>query len=326
MTPEIATCLTILGLAVIAFAWDRVPADVVALGVMLGVIATGLLPPDKAFAGFSSDTVMMILGLLVMSAGLIQTGVVEIAGRFVFDVAGRNPAIFLPVIMVSVAVLSAFMSNTAATAFFVPLVIGYAAKIGASPSRFLLPLAFASILTSSVTLISTSTNLVVSDLLRQLPAAAHGHVRDGAGRHPDRHRSACSMSGPIGVRLIPQRDNQKADEKIGERTYQADVLVTEDSPLVGKTIEDAKLTSDTGMAVAKLVRGKETTRGQARARRGDPGRGRRAASSKACARTSSRSRTSRGSSSRPTCIWPIRTRTRRKKRPSWRACCCRARH
>ena len=104
MTPEIAICLTILGLAVIAFAWDRVPADVVALGVMLGVIATGLLPPDKAFAGFGSDTVMMILGLLVMSAGLIQTGVVEIAGRYVFDLAGRNPAIFLPVIMVSVAV------------------------------------------------------------------------------------------------------------------------------------------------------------------------------------------------------------------------------
>jgi di/tricarboxylate transporter len=70
-----------------------------------------------------------------MSAGLIQTGVVEIVGRYVFDLAGRNPAIFLPVIMISVAVVSAFMSNTAATAFFVPLVIGYASKIGVSPSQ-----------------------------------------------------------------------------------------------------------------------------------------------------------------------------------------------
>ena len=264
MTPEIATCLTILGLAVIVFAWDRVPADVVALGVMLGVIATGLLPPDKAFAGFSSDTVMMILGLLVMSAGLIQTGVVEIAGRFVFDMAGRNPAIFLPVIMVSVAVLSAFMSNTAATAFFVPLVIGYAAKIGASPSRFLLPLAFASILTSSVTLISTSTNLVVSDLFANYQQPPMGMFEMAPVGIPIAILGVLYVWA-VGVRLIPQRDNQKADEKIGERTYQADVLVTEDSPLVGKTIEDAKLTSDTGMAVAKLVRGKETTRGQARA-------------------------------------------------------------
>src|SRR5262245_3444878 len=136
MTPDIAICLGILGVAVVLFAWDRVPADVVALGVMLAIVATRLLPPDKAFAGFSSDTVMMILGLLIISAGLIQTGVVDIAGRYIFDFAGRNPAVFLPVIMVSVAVVSAFMSNTAATAFFVPLVIGYAARIGASPAKF----------------------------------------------------------------------------------------------------------------------------------------------------------------------------------------------
>ena len=103
MTPEIALCLGILGCAILLFAWDRVPADVVALGVMLAVIATGLLPADKAFAGFGSDTVMMILGLLVMSAGLIQTGVVEIAGRYVFEIAGQNPRVFLPLIMVSVA-------------------------------------------------------------------------------------------------------------------------------------------------------------------------------------------------------------------------------
>ena len=175
-------------MAVLLFAWDRVPADVVALGVMLAVIATGLLPADKAFAGFGSDTVMMILGLLVMSAGLIQTGVVEIAGRYIFDFAGRNPAIFLPVIMVSVATVSAFMSNTAATAFFVPLVIGYAGRIGVSPSKFLLPLAFASILTSSVTLISTSTNLVVSDLLTRYQQPPMGMFELAPGRHPDRHR------------------------------------------------------------------------------------------------------------------------------------------
>ena len=212
MTPDIAICLTILAGAVLLFAWDRVPADVIALGVMLAVIATGLLPPDKAFAGFSSDTVMMILGLLVMSAGLIQTGVVEIAGRHIFDLAGRNPAIFLPVIMVSVAAVSAFMSNTAATAFFVPLVIGYAAKIGVSPSKFLLPLAFASILTSSVTLISTSTNLVVSDLLTRYQQPPMGMFEMAPVGIP------IAVIGMlyvwlIGVRLIPQREDQKAEEQ-----------------------------------------------------------------------------------------------------------------
>src|SRR5262245_5226416 len=163
MTADIAICLAILGIAVLLFAWDRIPADVIALGVMLAVIAAGLLPVDKAFAGFGSDTVMMILGLLVMTAGLIQTGVVEVCGRYVFDLAGRNPAIFLPLIMVAVATVSAFMSNTAATAFFVPLVLGYTSRLGISPSKYLLPLASAALLPSSGPLIRLATTRLVRD-------------------------------------------------------------------------------------------------------------------------------------------------------------------
>ena len=260
MTPDIAICLAILAGVVLLFAWDRVPADVIALGVMLTVIATGLLPPDKAFAGFSSDTVMMILGLLVMSAGLIQTGVVEIAGRHIFDLAGRNPAIFLPVIMVSVAAVSAFMSNTAATAFFVPLVIGYAAKIGVSPSKFLLPLAFASILTSSVTLISTSTNLVVSDLLTRFQQPPMG-MFEMAPVGISIAVIGILYVWLIGVRLIPQREDQKAEGKIGERKYQADVLIADKGPLVGKSLAKAKITGDGALTAVKLMRGKETLRG-----------------------------------------------------------------
>ena len=261
MTPDIAICLTILALAVVLFAWDRVPADVVALGAMLAVIATGLLPTDKAFAGFGSDTVMMILGLLVMSAGLIQTGVVEIAGRRVFDLAGRNPAIFLPVIMVSVATVSAFMSNTAATAFFVPLVLGYTSRLGISPSKYLLPLAFASILTSSVTLISTSTNLVVSDLLTRYQQPPMGMFELAPVGVPIAIVGLLYM-WTIGVRLIPQRDDQKAEEKIGERKYQADAVVAEDGPLVGKSLKGANITADAGLTVVKLIRGEDTMRGE----------------------------------------------------------------
>jgi di/tricarboxylate transporter len=263
MTPDIAICLAILALAVLLFAWDRVPADVVALGVMLAVIATGLLPANKAFAGFSSDTVMMILGLLVMSAGLIQTGVVEIVGRYVFDLAGRNPAIFLPVIMISVAVVSAFMSNTAATAFFVPLVIGYASRIGVSPSKFLLPLAFSSILTSSVTLISTSTNLVVSDLLTSYQQPPMGMFELAPVGIPIAIVGILYVWS-VGVHLIPQRDDQRAEEKVGERKYQADVLIVEQGPLIGKTLSDIKIDSDGGLRVVKLIRSGETIGGDKR--------------------------------------------------------------
>jgi di/tricarboxylate transporter len=263
MTAEIAICLTILAIAVALFAWDRVPADVVALGVMLAIIATGLLPADRAFAGFGSDTVMMILGLLVMSAGLIQTGVVDSAGRFALGLAGRNPAIFLPLIMVAAAVVSAFMSNTAATAFFVPLVLGYAARIGESPSKFLLPLAFSSILTSSVTLISTSTNLVVSELLTRYQQQPIGMFELTPVGIP------VAVAGllyvwAVGTRLMPRREDQKAEEAIGERMYQADAVVTAESPLIGKSLQEAKIDSDAGLKVVKLTRGKETVQGQRR--------------------------------------------------------------
>jgi len=263
MTPEIAICLAILVGAIALFAWDRVPADVVALGIMLALIVTGLLRPAQAFAGFGSDTVMMILGLLIMTAGLVNTGVVDIAGRHIFDVAGRNPVLFLPILMFSVASLSAFMSNTAATAFFVPLVLGYAAKTRLSPSRFLLPLAFASILTSSVTLISTSTNLVVSELLMQSQQPPMGMFEMAPVGIP------IAIVGLlyvwlIGTRLLPEREDQKAQEEIGERLYQADVMVEEDGPLVGKSLADAKLTDETALKVIKVLRAEETVRGDKR--------------------------------------------------------------
>jgi di/tricarboxylate transporter len=228
---------------------------------MLALVATGLLPPDKAFSGFSSDTVMMILGLLIMSAGLIQTGVVEIVGRRIFEIAGKSATRFLPVVLLAVAVVSAFMSNTAATAFFVPLVIGYASRIGASPSQFLLPLAFASVLTSSVTLISTSTNIVVSDLFARYQQPPMGMFELAPVGIP------IAVAGVVyvlffGVRLLPARRNQRPTEKIGERTYQADVVITADSPLIGRSLKDAKVTDHAGLTTVKLMRGSETVRGK----------------------------------------------------------------
>jgi di/tricarboxylate transporter len=257
MAPEIAICLSILGAAVLLFAWDRLPPEVIAIGVMLAVILTGLLPSERAFQGFSSDTVMMILGLLIMSAGLVQTGVVDIAGTYVFNLAGRNAAVFLPVVMTAVATVSAFMSNTAATAFFVPLVIGYAVKVNTSPSKFLLPVAFASILSSSVTLISTSTNLVVSGILTRFQQPSMGMFEMAP------IGIVIAVAGIlymwfIGTKLLPERREQKPEAEIGERKYQADVVLLEKGPLIGKTLAQTKINRDHGLRVVKLIRASET--------------------------------------------------------------------
>jgi di/tricarboxylate transporter len=182
-------------------------------------------------------------------------------GRWLFNLAGYNAAVFLPLMMFSVGTVSAFMSNTAATAFFLPLVIGYASKTRASPARFLLPLAFASILSSSVTLISTSTNLVVSGILSRYQQPPIGMFELAPVGIPIAIAGIIYM-WLVGSRLIRTREEQTADEKIGERRYQADIIVAQNSPLIGKTLQDAKLIGAAELRVVKLIRGTETTRGE----------------------------------------------------------------
>src|SRR5512143_1242018 len=113
MTFSIALLLAILAAALVLFSIERLPADVVALGVLLTLILTGLLPADRAFAGFGSDAAMMILGLLILSAALFRTGVVEMTGRAIVRRTGNNPNRLLFVIMSAAGVISSFISNTA---------------------------------------------------------------------------------------------------------------------------------------------------------------------------------------------------------------------
>jgi di/tricarboxylate transporter len=271
MTAEVALLLIIIITAVIFFAWELFPADVVALAIMLSLIATGLLAPSEAFAGFSSNTMMMLLGLLILTAALNQTGVVEIAGTALLDRVGNHPKLLMPAIMVSAAFLSSFISNTAAAAFFIPIVIGFAAKSRESPSKFLLPVAFASILTSSVTLISTSTNLVVSELMASNQLAPMGMFELSPVGIPIAIAGLLYMA-TIGRKLMPERGAQKQVEDIGDRLYQADVIVPGNSQFVGKTLAQSKLGKSSGLRVLKIVRGGEprlATRSHTKLKAGD---------------------------------------------------------
>jgi di/tricarboxylate transporter len=93
LTPEIALLLTILVVAMVLFSFEWVPADVVALGILLALVLTGLVPAGRAFAGFGSDTVMMFLGLLIMTAALLRTGVVDQVGRWISRRAGPGRSV-----------------------------------------------------------------------------------------------------------------------------------------------------------------------------------------------------------------------------------------
>lgn len=247
--------LALLGIALVFFWLDRVPADLVALGLLLTLVLTGLLPADLAFAGFSSDTVMTMLGLLVMTSALMRTGTVDIVGRAIIRLAGSEPRRLLGSVMTASATLSAFISNTASTAFFLPTVLGVARRAQVSPARLLMPLAFASILTSSVTLISTSTNLVVSGLMTQ------------SGLEPLTMFELAPVGIPIAVagliymffigsRMVPDRLAGAAEDGAAAklRPYLTELVILEGSKLAGNTLEAAGLGRDlrvTALAVER---------------------------------------------------------------------------
>jgi di/tricarboxylate transporter len=257
VTVEIALLLGIVACALVLFAIEVLSADVVALGVMLALVLTGLLSPERAFAGFGSDAVLLIFGLLVMTAALLRTGVVDVTGRLLVRRAGQDPKRLTVVVMVAATTLSAFISNTAATAFFLPVVMGAAARAKASPSRILMPLAFASILSSSVTLVSTSTNIVVSDLMTENGMPPMGVFELAPVGIPITIAGLAYMM-VIGRRLIPERATVgDAIETFGLKAYLSEVVVLPKSRFVGKTIAESGLGRELDLTVVALLRGKE---------------------------------------------------------------------
>src|SRR5688572_25088030 len=135
VTFEIGFLLFLIVVALVFFSVEWVSSDVVALGLLLTLVLTGLLSSKEAFAGFGSETVLMVLGLLIMTSALVKTGVVELVGRTILRHAGSRITPLLAVVMLAVAGLSAFISNTAAAAFFLPVVLAIAEKSKVSPSR-----------------------------------------------------------------------------------------------------------------------------------------------------------------------------------------------
>ncbi|MCI2956908.1 anion permease [Agromyces atrinae] len=158
----IATTLVILGLAIVAFLSNRVSIGVVALGVAVALWATGVLSLGEAFAGFGDPTVIFIAALFVVSEALDATGVTTWVAQKVLGGAGTSKAKLLLFLMILVAGLTALISVNGAVAALVPVVVVVATRSGLSPSKLLLPLAFAAHAGSMLALTGTPVNILVS--------------------------------------------------------------------------------------------------------------------------------------------------------------------
>src|ERR1043165_286905 len=128
MTPAIATVLVLLLVAVVLFGTEKIPIDVVTILLVIGLILTGTLTVDDAFAGFGNDIVITIAGLFVLTGGLIKTGVVDLVGRRLHRIAGGNEFKLAALVMFTAAACASVMKNTTTTAMFVPGVLALAER------------------------------------------------------------------------------------------------------------------------------------------------------------------------------------------------------
>ena len=174
MTGEILFVFGLLLTTILLFVWDRIRMDLVALLTALVLALSGVITPAEAVSGFGMPVVIMIAGLFVVGEGLFRTGVAAAAGQWLLRVGGASELRLLLLLIPLVALLSAFMSSTGAVALLIPIVLSICHKSAMSPSKLLMPLAFASLIGGMLTLIGTPPNIVVSAQLAEADLVPFG--------------------------------------------------------------------------------------------------------------------------------------------------------
>ncbi len=154
----------ILMIVVILLITERIPVDLTAIGIMVTLMLTGILSASEAVAGFANPAVITVGAMFLISRGLIRTGAVGFIAQKIIEYSRGNANLAILVILLTVAIASAFINNTPVVVLFIPIVLSLSCEYDFSPSKFLIPVSYASILAGTCTLIGTSTNIIVSDL------------------------------------------------------------------------------------------------------------------------------------------------------------------
>ena len=174
MTPDMWITLGILVVAIILFITERLRVDIIALGVVVALMLTGILTVDEAIAGFSSSAVLLIAALFIVGGAVFQTGLAAALARQIIRLAGDSETRLTVVIMGAVALMSGFVSDTGTVAVVMPAIISLGLSTKISPSKLLIPTAFGSLLGGSATLIGTPPNIIVSEVLAENGYEAFG--------------------------------------------------------------------------------------------------------------------------------------------------------
>ncbi|MGE4408020.1 SLC13 family permease [Pseudomonas sp.] len=261
MSGEQLIVFGVLAATLVLFVWNRWRYDLVALGALLVVALTGVVPADAVFAGLGHPAVISVAAVLVLSRGLLNAGVVDSVARRLMRV-GDRPWLQVATLTGIVALSSGFMNNVGALALFMPVAIWMSRQSGLPPSFLLMPLAFGSLLGGTLTLIGTPPNLIIAGYRAQTGEAPFGmfaFLPAGA---------AITIAGVlfialIGWRLVPGRQQRESAGELFEiSAYLTEVRVPEGCKYAGRTLHAliGAVKDEADVQVIALVRGEQRQR------------------------------------------------------------------
>ena len=235
------------------FVWCGLRHDIVALLALAAALLTGVVPADKAFLGFANPVIIIIASVLVLSRAIAISGVIELAMRGSLRRLHSTSA-QIGALTACVAILSAFMKNVGTLGIFMPIAIQTAERAERSPSAYLMPLAFASLIGGTITQIGTSPNLLISV------------VRQDFEGHPFALFDFAPVGLPLtviavvflalGWRLIPK--DRAAERAVAKRfeieDYLSEAKISGASPFAGKTVQDVEDFGNGGVAITAIIR------------------------------------------------------------------------
>ncbi len=251
--------MLLVGIIVVAamglFISGKIRIDIIAVCVLVVLFATGLIGVEQVLYGFANQATVTIAAMFILSAGLVRTGLVEWVARHLDRLSGKKEIQLISVLCLTIAVLSAFIINTATVAIFIPVAMVLARNRKIASSRVLMPLSFASQFGGVCTLIGTSTNLIVNSIAVSKGLSPFGFFEFlPLGL-------AMVVVGAIylilaGRWLLPVRKGEAEQvDKYRLADYFAEMQVNPKSSLIGKTWDKSKVSNETKVDLTNLLRG-----------------------------------------------------------------------
>ncbi len=197
LTTDMLIVFGLLGLVIILFVFEILRVDLVGLLMMVLLPLTGVLSPEEAVAGLSSNAVVSIIAVMIIGAGLNKTGVMNVVAAQIIKIAGKSEARIMIVVSTTVAIISSFMQNIGAAALFLPATMRISRKLNISASRVLMPMGFCAITGGCLTLIGSSPLIMLNDLM----AAWWQNNSEAVNHMPFTPLGLLSIT-PIGIALL----------------------------------------------------------------------------------------------------------------------------